>query len=81
MAGYAGVYVTEQMPMEITVSGQEGQIRIYPTGQTQVTLRSDSDTEFSFAPAKVRVVFSGRGSFTLYQGGQEIVFKKKAGGK
>ena len=77
LAGYAGIYVTDQMPMEISVSGQEGQIRIHPTGQAQVTLRSDSDTEFSFGPGNLRVVFDSKGGFTLHQGGQQIPFVKK----
>jgi hypothetical protein len=81
LAGYAGAYATDQAPMEIAVSGSEGQLKMQATGQPQLSLVSGSDTEFSFASANIRLVFSGKGSFTLFQGGREIVFKKKDGGK
>ena len=67
--------------MEIKVSGEGGQLFIEPTGQSRVSLRSESDTEFSFAPAKLRIVFDGKDKFILNQGGKEIPFQKKAGSK
>jgi hypothetical protein len=81
LASYAGIYATDQAPMEIAVSGADGQLKIQHTGQALVPLRSDSDTEFGFAPANLRIVFGRSGSFTLYQGGKEMVFKKKDGAK
>jgi len=81
LAGYAGVYTTTEAPMEITVSGVEGELKIQATGQPLLPLKSDSDTEFSFAPANLRIVFGASSGFTLQQGGQEIPFKKKDGAK
>jgi hypothetical protein len=81
LTGYAGVYATAQAPMEITVIGVDGTLKVQATGQPQLPLKSDSDSEFSFAPANLRIVFGLPGTFTLHQGGQEILFKKKDGAK
>jgi len=81
VAEYAGVYGTADAPMEITVTGKDGLIQMQATGQGAFPLKSDSDTEFNFTPANIRVVFSGKGSFTLFQGGRETVFTKKDGAK
>jgi hypothetical protein len=81
LAGYAGAYATAQAPMEITVSGGDGTLKVQATGQPQIPLKSDSDSEFSFAPANLRIVFGLPGTFTLHQGGKEILFKKKDGAK
>ncbi|MFN0105682.1 MAG: ankyrin repeat domain-containing protein [Bryobacteraceae bacterium] len=81
VTGYIGVYATAEAPMEITVTGKDGLIQMQVTGQGAFPLKSDSDTEFNFTPANIRVVFSGKGSFTLFQGGRETVFTKKDGAK
>jgi hypothetical protein len=81
LATYDGAYATGQAPMEIAVTNHDGQLYIEPSGQPRIPLRSDSDTEFSFAPANLRLVFDGKGAFTLFQGGKEILFKKKASAK
>jgi len=81
LTGYAGVYATDKAPMEITLSGVEGVLKLQATGQQQIPLKSESDSEFSFAPANLRIVFGLPGTFTLHQGGQEILFKKKEGAK
>ncbi len=81
LASYAGTYETDGAPIKIDLSAKDGQLVAEASGQPAVTLRSDSDTEFSFAPINLRVVFQGPGKFTLYQGNREIVFKKSEGAK
>ena len=77
LARYAGQYASEQMPLEITATGTDGRLSIQGTGQPALPLVSVSDTEFTFTPAGVRVVFKDDRSFTLFQAGQEFQFKKK----
>lgn len=76
LAAYTGTYSTTMAPMEIKVSGTDGQLYIEPTGQSKVPLKSESDTEFTFAPAGLKLVFA-KSAFTLFQGGKEIPFTKK----
>lgn len=77
LARYAGDYKTDAAPIEISLSGKDGQLVVDIPGQPQFPLKSESDTEFSFAAAGVKVVFNGGGKFTLFQRGKEIVFVKK----
>lgn len=77
LARYAGDYKTDAAPIEISLSGKDGQLLVDIPGQPQFPLKSESDTEFSFAAAGVKVVFNGGGKFTLFQRGKEIVFVKK----
>ena len=79
LSALSGVYATTLAPMEITVSSGAGILSIQATNQPKIPLTSDSDTEFSFKPANIRLVFSGKGAFTLFQSGKEIPFQKKAG--
>ncbi len=81
LAGYAGEYVSAAIPGLIRVVAEAGVLKAQPEGQPQFTLSTDSATEFSFAAAGVKMLFDGKGGFTLHQGGREIVFKKKDGGK
>lgn len=81
LSRYAGDYKTDAAPIEISLSGKDGQLLVDIPGQPQFPLKSESDTEFTFAPAGVRVVFNGGGKFTLFQRGKEIVFVKKESGQ
>jgi hypothetical protein len=76
LAAYNGAYSTTMAPMEIKVSGTDGQLYIEPTGQQRIPLKSESDTEFTFGPAGLKLVFA-KSAFTLFQGGKEIPFTKK----
>ena len=80
LAAYAGTYSTTMAPMEIKVSGADGQLFIEPSGQSRIPLKSESDTEFTFAPAGQKIVFA-KSAFTLFQGGKEIPFTKKESAK
>lgn len=81
MANYTGVYAAPGAPLEITVSNADGQVAIQASGQPRVPLKLESDTEFSFSPAGLRLTFDGKGSFVLSQGGKDIKFTKKEAAK
>ncbi|MBI2689404.1 MAG: ankyrin repeat domain-containing protein [Acidobacteria bacterium] len=81
LKAYAGDYVSQVVPLSIRVSADGGELKAQAEGQQQFTLSAESEREFSFALAGIRMVFDGNGGFTLHQGGREIPYKKKDGVK
>lgn len=81
LARFAGVYVFQSMPLELTVSGQDGQVFAQATGQKATRLLYQGNGEFraDFDP-EVKFVFpAGEGpapSLTLHQRGQHVADRK-----
>jgi hypothetical protein len=76
LESYAGVYKSEQLPMDIRVFIREGKLYLQGTGQPEFAPKAKSPKLFEFAPARVEVEFDSAGSFTLKQGGTNYQFKK-----
>ena len=77
LATYNGTYATSVAPIELVISNQNGQLYMEPTGQPRIPLRSESDTEFSFEPSKLQLIFDGKGGLTFFQNGKKFSFEKK----
>lgn len=77
LASYAGEYASQTIPVPIKVLHEGGQLKIQAEGQQAAALTADSATEFSFAPANLKVTFKKDG-FTLNQNGQNIEFMRKS---
>ncbi len=79
LESYAGTYKSDDIPLDIKVSGEEGQaLSLQATGQPNLRPRPMSATRFAFAPARLEVEFDTPDSFTLKQGGGAFKFKKGA---
>lgn len=76
LASYAGEYASQTIPLPIRILHEEGQLKIQAEGQQAAPLTPDSATEFSFAPANLKVTFK-KDAFTLNQNGQAIEFVRK----
>jgi hypothetical protein len=77
---YEGEYISEQLPLVITVKQDNGKLTAQATGQPSFTLDAVSETEFRFDQAGVVMIFaitdSGKvDGFTLKQGA-DYVYKK-----
>ena len=73
LESYVGTYVSDAVPLDITVWRKEAVLWAQATDQPEFPLTPSSDTEFRFDPAGVRMVFEvrddGSVGFTLHQGG------------
>jgi len=76
LATYAGEYASQTIPVPIKILHEDGQLKIQAEGQQAAPLSADSATEFSFAPANLKVTFKKDG-FTLNQNGQNMEFVRK----
>jgi hypothetical protein len=76
LESYAGVYKSEQLPLDIKVFIREGKLYLQATGQPELAPKAKSPKVFEFAPARLEVEFDSAGSFTLKQGGANYQFKK-----
>lgn len=76
LASYAGEYASNTIPVPIKILNEDGQLKIQAEGQQAAPLTPDSATEFSFAPANLKVTFK-KDAFTLQQNGQNIEFFRK----
>jgi len=75
LESYAGVYKSEQLPLDIKVFVKEGKLYLQATGQPEFAPKAKSPTVFEFAPFRLAVEFDSASSFTLKQGG-DYRFKK-----
>lgn len=73
---YVGVYSTPAFPLKITVTQVNGELVAQATGQSSFPLTSKSETEFTFAPAGIKINFA-ENTFTILQGGTENIFIKE----
>jgi hypothetical protein len=76
LESYAGVYKSEQLPIDIKVFIREGKLYLQGTGQPEFAPKAKSPNLFEFAPARVEVEFNSAGTFTLKQGGTNYQFKR-----
>jgi hypothetical protein len=76
LESYAGVYKSEQLPIDIKVFIREGKLYLQGTGQPEFAPKAKSPKVFEFAPARLEVEFDSAESFTLKQGGTNYQFKK-----
>jgi hypothetical protein len=76
LESYAGVYKSEQLPIDIKVFIREGRLYLQGTGQPEFAPKAKSPKVFEFAPARLEVEFDSAGGFTLKQGGTNYQFKK-----
>ncbi len=77
LAKYVGDYTSDDLPLEIVIRENNGQLTAQATGQGALPLKAKSDTEYTFDPAGVVITFSDDGTFTLEQGGGTFRYKKK----
>ncbi|MBM3788353.1 MAG: ankyrin repeat domain-containing protein [Acidobacteria bacterium] len=75
--GYAGDFGSPAVPLGVKITAENGQLQVRADGQNAAPLTTDSATEFSFAPASLKLVFEGNDKFVLHQGGQKIDFFRK----
>ncbi|TVQ72953.1 MAG: hypothetical protein EA363_03815 [Balneolaceae bacterium] len=78
----AGTYDSEQIPLEIRIWEEEGNLMVEATGQGSITLDAASETKFRFDPAGLTMEFHADEageyrSFTLFQAGMEFLFERK----
>jgi len=76
LAAYAGVYKSEQLPIEITAFVKDGKLYMQGAGQAEFPLKAKSATQFEFPAAQIQIEFDSPASFTLKQGGRTSQFKK-----
>lgn len=75
---YAGVYAIEGDEFEISIYIKDGVLMGQGTGQPPFALEAISQTEFKNVAARLKIEFTKDATtFTLKQGGQNIVFTKK----
>ncbi len=78
----AGTYASGQIPLEIRIWEEEGNLMVEATGQGAITLDAASETRFRFDPAGLVMEFHADEageyrSFTLFQAGMEFLFERK----
>ncbi len=75
---YTGVYATEGFPLDIKVFIENGQLKAQATGQGAFPLTAQSDTEFSFSPANITMVFNAdKQTMTFTQMSRSFEMTKK----
>lgn len=72
---YTGTYSSKAIPLKITVTESNGVLSAQATGQSAFILTAESNTEFVFQAARIKMVF-GENKFTLKQGGKDFEFTK-----
>jgi hypothetical protein len=78
LASSAGIYRSEQIPIEVKASVKEGKLYILPVGQNELAMKALSPTRFVFAPSQLEVEFDGSDGFTLKTQGGSFKYKKGA---
>jgi len=73
---YEGIYAAPNFPMKISIKEESGVLICQATGQESFPLNALSDTEFSFDPAGLKLVFVPD-AMTILQGGQEFKLTKE----
>jgi len=75
---YVGVYVTEQLPLDIKITNKENKLFAQATGQQEFGMDAVDTHEFEYSAAGVVMIFDVKdNNMTLKQGGQEFKFVKK----
>ncbi len=75
---YLGEYTNPTIPLTITISQKNGEIRAQASGQSEFTLQNYAEHKFKFEPAGIKIEFlPDEGKLLLHQGGQVLEFVKK----
>ena len=83
LSKYEGVFVSQQMPLKITLKVKEGQLTAQATGQSALGLTPYSGSDFRFDPAGIIMLFESTGDkvdhsiFELNQGGKKFKFTRE----
>ena len=76
IAKLTGTYTSKDIPLKITVSEKNGELKAQATGQGAFPLTFREEKTFVFAAAGIEMVF-GENSFVLNQGGMKFNFTKE----
>ncbi len=79
---FTGEYSSEDLPIDISVWVEDGNLMAQATGQGTIPLDAESETRFRFDQAGLVMDFAegdpAPTSFVLFQAGQEFIFQRKA---
>jgi len=76
LEGYTGNYTSADLPLDITIMYENGQLFGQATGQDPLPLEAKSDTEFTFESAGITIKFKPD-AFTLEQHGATYKYVKE----
>lgn len=75
---FTGVYTSEQLPLELTVTEENNQLIIQATGQSTIPMDRVEEFTFTFDRAGIVLIFKPENkTVTLKQGGGEFLFTMK----
>lgn len=78
MNSYIGLYKSESLPLDITISIENEQLMAQATGQSSFPIMAHSTSTFSFKSAGIVLVFDlEKGTMVLQQAGAEYLYKKQ----
>lgn len=74
---YTGEYISDQIPLKITVSKHNNTLRGQATGQPFFPLEAFAENKFRFEPAGIEIDFEpSKGEMILKQGGKSYLYRK-----
>lgn len=77
LEGYLGRFSSKQIPVEIILTDDNGNLTANATDQPTLTFESISKDKFSFEPAGIEIHFKeSKNEFTFKVNGQEFIFTK-----
>jgi len=79
---YEGTYASSEHPLSIRIWKDGNKLIAQASGQGPFALTAESEKEFTFRPARLKIIFDLQNKsevrqFTLKQGGGQYVFQKK----
>ncbi len=83
LTNYEGIFSSEQLPLKITFTQENGQLVAQATGQSTIKLTAYSEAEFRFKAAGITILFDMKGNtidydhFTLKQGGGSFKYARE----
>lgn len=81
LRSYTGEYASKELPLVITLTTDGANLTAQATGQPAFALAAESETEFTFATAGIKIVFDKSGGFALHQMGRTFPYTKKESAK
>ena len=74
---YLGEFSSQQIPIKITITEEDGSLVLNATGQPTIALEEKGNGKFTFEQAQLTVQFNGpKNAFSLEVGGQKFDFTK-----
>jgi len=74
---YSGLYKSDNFPLDISLSVEDGQLQAKATGQPAILLEAKSETLFTYEAAGLELEFREEGIMILRQNGMEYEFVKE----